>query len=115
MKDPATHGGGDAVQVIETHISRIFLVGDRALKMKRAARLPYADFSTAEQRLQVCEKELALNAPGCRRRLCHLPARIDGDSGARAGIGVDRFGALPAQRGPVGRVPATRQGKAMLS
>ncbi|MCK9516459.1 MAG: AAA family ATPase [Ottowia sp.] len=49
---------------METHISRIFLVGDRALKMKRAVRLPYADFSTAEQRLQVCEKEVALNAPG---------------------------------------------------
>lgn len=64
LADPATHGGSDAVEVLETHISRIFLVGDRAFKMKRAVRLPYADFSTAGLRLAACQKEVALNAPG---------------------------------------------------
>lgn len=64
LADPATHGGSDAVEVLETHISRIFLVGDHAFKMKRAVRLPYADFSTAGLRLAGCQKEVALNAPG---------------------------------------------------
>ena len=47
---------------IETHISEIFLTGDRAYKLKRAVKLPYADFSTPQIRLRACEKELALNA-----------------------------------------------------
>jgi uncharacterized protein len=47
---------------IDTHISRIFLGGNRAWKLKRAVRLPYADFSSPEARLACCLKEVALNA-----------------------------------------------------
>lgn len=50
-------------QMMETHISRIFLSGDRAYKMKRAVLLPYADFSSAEKRLAACLKEVRLNSP----------------------------------------------------
>jgi len=67
LADPATHGSAGPVETIETHISRVFLAGDRAFKMKRAVKLPYADFSTPELRLQACRKELELNsetAPG---------------------------------------------------
>lgn len=59
--------GTGPVETIETHISRIFLVGDRVYKMKRAVKLPYADFSTPELRLEACVKEVELNsktAPG---------------------------------------------------
>ncbi|KQY12149.1 aminoglycoside phosphotransferase [Rhizobium sp. Root73] len=55
------------VEMMDTHISRIFLVGQRAYKMKRAVKLPYADFSSAEKRLAACRKEVELNtltAPG---------------------------------------------------
>ncbi len=55
------------VEMMETHISRIFLAGQRAYKMKRAVKLPYADFSSAEKRLAACHKEVELNtstAPG---------------------------------------------------
>lgn len=51
------------VEMMETHISRIFLVGQRAYKMKRAVKLPYADFSSAEKRLAACRKEVELNTP----------------------------------------------------
>ncbi|QKC99037.1 bifunctional aminoglycoside phosphotransferase/ATP-binding protein [Mesorhizobium sp. NZP2298] len=67
MKDPATYGEAGPVETIETHISRIFLIGQRAFKMKRAVKLPYVDFSTPELRLAACEKEVELNsrtAPG---------------------------------------------------
>src|SRR5262249_51191807 len=33
------------VERIETHISMVFLVGDRAIKLKRAIRFSYLDFS----------------------------------------------------------------------
>lgn len=59
---PATHGPAGAVEVVDTHISHIFLVVNRAYKMKRAVRLPYADFSTPARRLAACHREVALNA-----------------------------------------------------
>jgi aminoglycoside phosphotransferase family enzyme/predicted kinase len=67
LKDPASYGETGPVETIETHISRIFLVGGRAFKMKRAVKLPYVDFSTPALRLAACEREVGLNsrtAPG---------------------------------------------------
>ncbi|QDO95863.1 AAA family ATPase [Ferrovibrio terrae] len=61
------------LQVAETHVSRIFLSGDRAWKLKKALTLPYLDFATLQQRRAACEREVELNrrtAPelylGCR-------------------------------------------------
>src|SRR5690349_7581773 len=51
----------ERVNIIETHVSLVFLAGDRAYKLKRAVKYPYLDFSTAERRRQACEAELALN------------------------------------------------------
>jgi aminoglycoside phosphotransferase family enzyme/predicted kinase len=49
-------------EIIETHISLVFLTADRAFKLKRAVKLPYVDFSTPALRLEACAKEVALNA-----------------------------------------------------
>jgi uncharacterized protein len=62
LADPATHGG-EKVQRIDTHAASVFLVGKRALKMKRAVRFPFLDYSTLTHRRQACEAELAVNAP----------------------------------------------------
>jgi aminoglycoside phosphotransferase family enzyme/predicted kinase len=61
LSDPKTHGGAGAVETMETHISRIFLVGDRAYKMKRAVKLPYVDFSTPARRREACRREVEFN------------------------------------------------------
>jgi aminoglycoside phosphotransferase family enzyme/predicted kinase len=62
LKDPSSYGEGvDRVEVHETHVSLIFLAGERAYKLKRAVKFPYLDFSTVELRRQACEAELALN------------------------------------------------------
>jgi aminoglycoside phosphotransferase family enzyme/predicted kinase len=57
---PDTHGGMD-VEREETHISEVFLSGDRVFKLKRAVNLPYVDFSTPELRLDACKREVELN------------------------------------------------------
>ncbi len=62
LSDASSYGLRGPVDVMETHISRIFLVGDRAFKMKRAVKLPYVDFSTPALRVAACEKERRLNA-----------------------------------------------------
>lgn len=51
----------DDVERYDTHVSIIILSGNRAYKLKRSVRFPYLDFSTAEQRLAACRKELELN------------------------------------------------------
>ena len=46
---------------ITTHASHVFLFADHALKLKRALRYAYLDFSTPQRRLADCERELAVN------------------------------------------------------
>ena len=59
---PSTFGEGlDKVERIDTHISAVFLAGDRAYKLKRAVRLPFLDFGTCEKRHAACERELVVN------------------------------------------------------
>ncbi len=53
---------GGAVESVSTHISRLFMAGDRVFKLKRAVRFPYLDFSTPERRLAACVAEVALNS-----------------------------------------------------
>jgi uncharacterized protein len=62
LADPATHGGQKVLR-IDTHAASVFLAGDRALKVKRAVRFPFLDYSTLEKRKAACEAELAVNAP----------------------------------------------------
>ena len=47
---------------IDTHASVVFLGGDRVLKIKRAVRLPFLDYSTLEKRKCACIEELKVNA-----------------------------------------------------
>jgi len=63
LRRPDIWQGAGPVEVMETHISVVFLAGDRAYKLKRAVSLPYADFSTPRLRAQTCEKEVRLNGP----------------------------------------------------
>ena len=73
----------ERVDIIETHVSLVFLAGDRAYKLKRAVKFPYLDFSTAERRRVACEAELALNrrtAPNLYLEVRALTRTADGQS-----------------------------------
>ena len=61
LRDPVLYGCPGPVEVRETHISRVFLAGDRAYKMKKPVRLSFVDYGTAEQRRRMCEEEVRLN------------------------------------------------------
>ncbi len=45
----------------ETHMSWVFLVGDRVYKLKKPVRFPYLDFSSLTRREAACRAELRLN------------------------------------------------------
>jgi aminoglycoside phosphotransferase family enzyme len=52
---------GDGVETRGTHMSWVFLTGDRVYKLKKPVRFPYLDFSTLERREAACRAELRLN------------------------------------------------------
>src|SRR5262249_5429493 len=62
LADPATFGGAE-VRRIDTHAASVFLAGDRALKIKRAVRFPFLDYSTLEKRKAACTAEIEVNRP----------------------------------------------------
>lgn len=71
----------EPVQEIGTHISLVLMAGDRVLKLKRAVRFPFLDFTTPERRLEACEAELAVNrraAPGLYRGVRRITRAADG-------------------------------------
>jgi aminoglycoside phosphotransferase family enzyme/predicted kinase len=49
------------VEVIETHVSWVFLAGERVVKVKRPVRYPFVDHSTLERRHRSCLDEVRLN------------------------------------------------------
>ncbi|WP_348273143.1 AAA family ATPase [Methylobacterium sp. ap11] len=73
--------GEGPIEQIDTHVSTILMSGDRVLKLKRAVRLPYLDFSTPEGRLAACAAELAVNrrtAPGLYRGVHRITRTPEG-------------------------------------
>jgi hypothetical protein len=80
LTSPSTHGGG-AVERIDTHASIVFLTSSRALKLKRAVRYDYLDFSTVERRRRMCEAEVRINrrtAPALYRSVIAVTREPDG-------------------------------------
>ena len=51
----------DEVELHETHISWVFLVGEFAYKIKKPIRTAFLDYSSLEKRKQFCEQELRLD------------------------------------------------------
>ena len=50
-----------AAELHETHISIVFLVGDRAAKLKKPVCFPFVDLSTRAAREAMCHREVVLN------------------------------------------------------
>lgn len=55
----------DKVELIQTHISWVFIAGEYVYKLKKPVNFGFLDFTTLEKRRFFCDKELALN-----KRLC---------------------------------------------
>lgn len=93
LSDPEAYSqlSGQAVRDVarrETHMSWVFLVGDRAYKLKKPVRFSYLDFSSLARREIACRAELRLNrrlAPDVY--LAVMPLTISGGGLAIAGSG----------------------------
>jgi aminoglycoside phosphotransferase family enzyme/predicted kinase len=80
LADPATYGG-EPVRRIDTHAAAVFLAGKRAIKIKRAVRFPFLDYSSLDRRKAACTAELDVNrrfAPELYRGIVPIVRRADG-------------------------------------
>ena len=67
------------VQLIQTHISYVFLADEYVYKMKKAVDFGFLDYSTLGKRRYYCHREVKLNAPLCEGTyLGVLPVRKNG-------------------------------------
>lgn len=73
--------GGLPVKRIDTHAASVFLSGSRALKVKRAVKFPYLDYSTLALRRQACRDEIETNrrfAPELYEGVVRITRESDG-------------------------------------
>ncbi len=62
LRDPRCYGPGvSKVELVETHVSWVFLTGRYAYKVKKPVKLPFVDFSTLKLRKRFCDEELRVN------------------------------------------------------
>lgn len=69
------------VELVQTHVSLVFLAGDRAYKVKKPVDLGFLDFTTPERRRRACEDEVRLNgilAPGVYTGIVPVTREADG-------------------------------------
>ena len=86
LSDPAAYPQPGPVEVRQTHISAVFLVGDTVYKVRKPVRLGFVDFSTLAKRKADCDAEVRLNrrlAPGVYRGVVPITvvdgrAKVDG-------------------------------------
>ncbi len=81
LKSHGSKGASIAEDVVQTHAALVFLHAAEALKIKRAVKYDYLDFSTRAQRKEMLQREVDLNsdaAPGLYRDVVALRRRADG-------------------------------------
>ena len=69
------------VELVQTHISYVFLAGDAVYKLKKPVRFAFLDFSTLELRRHFCHEEVRLNrrlAPDVYRGVVAVCRRAGG-------------------------------------
>jgi uncharacterized protein len=95
----------DRIELVETHISWVFLAGERAYKVKKPVNFGFLDFTTLERRRMFCEAEVRLNRRLTRDVYLGIVELKDADGGLRfGGPGPTREVAVAMRRLPHDRM-----------
>lgn len=79
------HAVTEPIELIQTHISYVFLTGDYVYKLKKPVNFGFLDFSTLEKRQHFAQEELRLNQRGAAK--LYLSVESITQSGDRFQIG----------------------------
>lgn len=78
-----------SVELRETHISMVFIAGDRVYKVKKELSLPFLDYGTLERRRFYCEEEVRLNRRLARDTYLGVRSVVPNDRGFALGAPDD--------------------------
>ena len=82
------HSTVEPIEIVQTHISYVFLTGDYAYKLKKAINFGFLDFSTLDRRQHFLQEEIRLNsAIAPELYLEVLPITQAGDKYVLGGVG----------------------------
>jgi aminoglycoside phosphotransferase family enzyme/predicted kinase len=119
LSDPANHPDRPrAVEVVETHISWVFLTRRYAYKLKKPVRFDFLDFQSPEARRAACWEELRLNRRLARSTyLDVVPITRDADGrlhwGRKSGSGTRQSSGGPGGAAGSPAISATEEGPAV--
>lgn len=106
LSSPTAYPGRtDRVDIEDTHMSSVFLVGDTVFKLKKPVKYPFLDFSTIAAREFNCREELRLNrrlAPDIYLDVVPLTLQPDG------ALAVDETGQVVDWLVKMRRLPENR-------
>ncbi len=95
LSAPSTYGPNtDHIDRVDTYGAMLFMTPDRVIKVKKAVKYPYMDFSTLEKRRAACFNEIKLNrptAPSIYIGVCAVARQSDGSLALiRDGLETDK-------------------------
>ncbi len=95
LSAPSTYGPNiDYIDRVDTYGAMLFMTPDRVIKVKKAVKYPYMDFSTLEKRRAACFNEIKLNrptAPSIYIGVCAVARQSDGSLAlVRDGLEADK-------------------------
>ncbi|MFV1958428.1 MAG: AAA family ATPase [Planctomycetota bacterium] len=112
LSRPEAFGAEGPVEVVQTHVSAVFLTRDHAYKIKKPLNLwGFLDYGTVEVRKHWCEEEVALNrrvAPPIYEGVAAIRRRPDGS------IGLEGEGEIVEHAVVMKRLPAGATFQEML-
>ncbi len=89
LRDAASYGDSGPVEVVETHIARVYLVGEHAYKLRKRVHLRFVDFSTLHARHAAAVREMEINRPHAPNIYLGLVPIVRRDDGS---LGLDERG-----------------------
>lgn len=94
-----------SVELVQTHISFVFIAGERVYKVKKAVDFGFLNFTTLEKRRHYCREELRLNRRLAPEAYLEVAAIVEDEEGElRLGTGRAVDYAVVMKRLPLGRM-----------
>jgi uncharacterized protein len=82
------HSVHGEVELLQTHVSYVFLTGDFVYKLKKAVNFGFLDYSTVAKRQHFCAEEIRLNQRGAKDLYLEvLPITVQGNDFVLNGVG----------------------------
>ncbi|HSN29557.1 MAG TPA: hypothetical protein VLT45_24885 [Kofleriaceae bacterium] len=107
----ASHAFDGVREVIETHMSWVFLTEHRAFKLKKPVHLPYVDYRTLERRRRSCDNEVRLG----RRLAARVYEGVEPLVATPRGLSIGGTGEIVDWIVVMRRLPADRMLPQMLA